>query len=304
MSIYGYGYGTNDGQNALDWDYYRYPEQPAPQTGGRPLDYPAHLPWPPQPNVNVDSGGGGGAMPNINGGASPTGQGIGSLNGGKEYGWKDVGNFLSNQTLGPMGEHVGLGNYNAGNAIGTVGAGLLGVMNPVVGMGLSWLGNQAWGNKYGEDGFWGNFWGEDKDKDKDDEKTDDGLGDNPLGIPGKDNLGRGFTNPSDLSKGPNQFGLEGYNMQGGEGVTDPNGPYGDGSGLGYNAPTTIETFSPDNNYGYTGPDSNGNSQNFNYTGGDGSAGDGSGFGENNSGFGGFEDGTDESDAAAADQGEW
>jgi hypothetical protein len=93
-------------------------------------------------------------------------------------------------------------------------------------------------------------------------------------------------------------------MQDGVGVTDPSGPYGDGSGLGYNAPTTIETFSPDNNYGYTGPDSNGNSQNFNYTGGDGSAGDGSGFGENNSGFGGFEDGTDESDAAAADQGEW
>ena len=44
MSIYGYGYGTNDGQNALDWDYYRYQEQLA---GGRPLDYPAHLPWPP-----------------------------------------------------------------------------------------------------------------------------------------------------------------------------------------------------------------------------------------------------------------
>jgi hypothetical protein len=41
VSIYGYGYGTNDGQNALDWNYYRY------GTGGRPLDYPAHLPWPP-----------------------------------------------------------------------------------------------------------------------------------------------------------------------------------------------------------------------------------------------------------------
>ena len=292
MSLYGYGYGTNDGQNAIDWNYYRYPVQ---QAGGRPLDYPAHLPWPPVPSA-ANVGGGGGGSPR-----TPAQQGIGSLNGGKEYGWKDVGNFLSNQTLGPMGEQVGLGNYNAGNTIGTVGAGLLGV-NPIVGMGLSWLGNQAWGNKYGEDGFWGSFWGEDKDKD--DEKTDDGLGDNPLGIPGKDNLGRGFTNPSDLSKGPNQFGPEGFNMQDGVGVTDPSGPYGDGSGLGYNAPTTIETFSPDNNYGYTGPDSNGNSQNFNYTGGDGSAGDGSGFGENNSGFGGFEDGTDESDAAAADQGEW
>jgi len=46
MSLYGYG----NGNNLINWDYYRVPAD------GRPLDYPAHLPWPPPPQVTtVDS---------------------------------------------------------------------------------------------------------------------------------------------------------------------------------------------------------------------------------------------------------
>jgi len=56
----------------------------------------------------------------------------------------------------------------------------------------------------------------------------------------------------------------------------------------------------------TQEDNLGYSQNYSEGGGDnfGHGGDSSGYGESASGFGGHEDGTDESDAAAADQGEW
>ena len=288
VSIYGYGYGTDDGQNALDWDYYRY------GTGGRPLDYPAHLPWPPQPNIN---GGGGGGLP------EPANQGVGSLGGGKGFGWEDAKNVASNAVLGPMGDSLGLGNYNAGNTIATIGGGLLGIANLPISLALGYLGNQAWSDKYGKDGFWGSFW--DGDKDKTDKGTkDDGLGDNPLNIPGQ---GRPLTQPNDLltpgSKDLNEFGPEGFNMQGGEGVTDPDGIYGDGSGL-VNTPAAMETFNPEDNFGYGGSqvDSSGNSANFGWSGG--THGDGSSGPDSSGGFGGFEDGTDDSDAASADQGYW
>jgi len=290
MSIYGYGYGTNDGQNALDWNYYRYPEQ---QAGARPLDYPAHLPWPPQPNIN---GGGGGGLP------EPANQGAGSLGGGKGFGWEDAKNIASNAVLGPMGDSLGLGNYNAGNTIATIGGGLLGIANLPISLALGYLGNQAWSDKYGKDGYWGSFWGDDKgttSNNKDDK--DAGPKDtNPLGIPG---AGRTLTSIADLQNGPNQFGPEGFNIQGGEGVTDPNGIYSDGSGL-VNTPAAMETFNPEDNFGYGGSqvDSSGNSANFGWSGG--THGDGSSGPDSSGGFGGFEDGTDDSDAASADQGYW
>ena len=60
--------------------------------------------------------------------------------------------------------------------------------------------------------------------------------------------------------------------------------------------------------GWTGPTgtSSGNSDNYGGGGGDnyGYGGDSSGYGGSSSGFGGHEDGTDASDAASADQGEW
>jgi len=83
------------------------------------------------------------------------------------------------------------------------------------------------------------------------------------------------------------------------------------SGEGWERPTpsAMDTFNPEDNFGYGGPASvseGGNSQNYNTGGGDnyGYGGDSSGYGESGSGFGGHDDGTDASDAAAADQGYW
>jgi hypothetical protein len=286
MSVYGYGYGTNDGQNALDWDYYRY------GTGGRPLDYPSHLPWPPTPNTN--SGGDGGS-PN----PPPPIKGLASLDKSRDFGWDDAKNIAANNTLGPAGDMFGLGNYNAGNMIATVGGGLLGIASLPVSLALGYLGNQAWSDKYGKDGFWGSFWGDDKGTTSNN-KDAGPKNMNPLGIPG---AGRKLTSIADLQNGPNQFGPEGFNIQGGEGVTDPNGIYGDSSGL-VNDPPAMDTFNPEDNFGYGGSqvDSSGNSANFDWSGG--THGDGSSGPDSSGGFGGFEDGTDASDMAAADQGYW
>jgi hypothetical protein len=204
----------------------------------------------------------------------------------------------------------GLGNYNAGNMIATVGGGLLGIASLPVSLALGYLGNQAWSDKYGKDGFWGSFWGDDKGTTSNN-KDAGPKNMNPLGIPG---AGRKLTSIADLQNGPNQFGPEGFNIQGGEGVTDPNGIYGDSSGLVndppamVNDPPAMDTFTPEDNFGYGGSqvDSSGNSNNLGGGGGDnyGYGGDSSGYGESGSGFGGHDDGTDASDAAAADQGYW
>ena len=56
MSIYGYGYGDNSGENLIDWNYYRNPpQQQQPGLQPRPLDYPAHLPWPPPASLGGGS---------------------------------------------------------------------------------------------------------------------------------------------------------------------------------------------------------------------------------------------------------
>jgi hypothetical protein len=79
-----------------------------------------------------------------------------------------------------------------------------------------------------------------------------------------------------------------------------NPQYGVVDGVGVENPNHPDT-------GYTGPSSSsGNSANYGGGGGDnyGYGGDSSGYGESGSGFGGHDDGTDASDAAAADQGYW
>ena len=116
----------------------------------------------------------------------------------------------------------------------------------------------------------------------------DNFAQDTLGIP---SAGRQLTQPTDLQQ--DNLGIISN--------TTESVPHGN------LATTTITTdaFNPESNFGYTGPDSDGNSQNYapdsnNY----GYGGDNSGYGETGSGFGGFDDGTDESDAAAAAQGYW
>ena len=294
MSIYGYGYGDNSGENLIDWNYYRNPpQQQQPGLQPRPLDYPAHLPWPPPASL-----GGGSSDGDSNNGPGPINQGVGSLP-GREFDTKAAIGTIG----GPLSALSGYGSYNAGNTIAGLGTTLLGIANPVVGLGLSYLGNQAWGDKYGKDGYWGDFsfWGDDKDKDG--EKKDDGLGSNPLDIPGLDPAnspaGRGLTGIADLQSAAGPQGGKGYGVVDGVGVTDP-----DGDMYGYGTQTTTNTtFSPDNNYGYGGSqvDDNGNSNNYNGGGGDNYGyGDGDGQGPG----GGPSEGTDAHDAASADAGEW
>jgi hypothetical protein len=108
---------------------------------------------------------------------------------------------------------------------------------------------------------------------------------NPLGIP---SAGRGFTS------------VEGIQNLG----TASTG-YEDNLGTNLlNETSAIDTFNPDNNFGYGGSqvDSSGNSANFGWSGG--THGDGSSGPDSSGGFGGFEDGTDASDEASADQGYW
>jgi hypothetical protein len=197
----------------------------------------------------------------------------------------------------------GLGNYNAGNMIATVGGSLLGIASLPVSLALGYLGNQAWSDKYGKDGFWGSFWGDDKDKTGEETKEGDKQNNNPLGIPSHGS----FTTVADIQaiNDMDNFGPEGYKTDSeGVGTTDPSGIYGDGTGLTNNAPPAMDTFNPEDNFGYGGSqvDSSGNSANFGWSGG--THGDGSSGPDSSGGFGGFDDGTDESDAAAADQGYW
>jgi hypothetical protein len=73
---------------------------------------------------------------------------------------------------------------------------------------------------------------------------------------------------------------------------------------GWTGPSGTSSDFSANNYGYGGSqvDSSRNSANFGWSGG--THGDGSSGPDSSGGFGGFDDGTDESDAAAADQGYW
>jgi hypothetical protein len=86
---------------------------------------------------------------------------------------------------------------------------------------------------------------------------------------------------------------EGYNFGGREYVDDYQG-------------SGEAVYDPNYDYSQAASSEGGNSANYNTGGGDnyGYGGDSSGYGESGSGFGGHDDGTDASDAAAADQGYW
>jgi len=127
-------------------------------------------------------------------------------------------------------------------------------------------------------------------------------GENTLGIP---SAGKRFVSEADM--------MENYPT----GVTELTDVAGNVPGAGYSwgiksgegwerpTPSAMDTFNPEDNFGYGGPapvSEGGNSANFGWSGG--THGDGSSGPDSSGGFGGFDDGTDESDAAAADQGYW
>jgi hypothetical protein len=122
-------------------------------------------------------------------------------------------------------------------------------------------------------------------------------GENTLRIP---SAGKRFVSEADM--------MENYPT----GVTELTDVAGNVPGAGYSwgiksgegwerpTPSAMDTFNPEDNFGYGGPGEFGNSQNYNTGGGDNYG----MTGEAGSGFGGFAEGTDAEDAASADAGYW
>lgn len=367
MSIYGYGYGTNDGQNALDWNYYRG------TAGGRPANYPIHLPWPPQQGI-----------PSAGGSDYETTQTPFKetrTDRQRFYDYVDKGKFgVSDRTITqgigaimPGGfimandtdRAYGLNTRSSGVASWLTGTGLPGDM--LEEQARSWEAGDGFQSRYGENYFgpgtrqaarMNNPTPEQRERVLDmytglahnqsltdatragapitadtenylnslsvDEASDkmNNLGLSTLNYEGEkwanDQLAANVQKTQsevdqlqqqvNQAKGINQLAAEkdGFGEKSAwanntVGITptgdEPANP-GYGNNLaGTQQTVTTETFSPSNN---------GNSDNYRGGGGDnyGYGGDNSGYGGSSSGFGGHEDGTDASDAAAADQGEW